>query len=145
MYMDPAAISAIAASTVTILSPYLAKAAETIIPKAAEDIYAALRGRLSRKPAAAEALKDLEKAPTDEDTQAALRAQLKKVLAEDEEFAMQLRKLVEEAEGTGARSTVAAANRGVAAGRDISGPTFTGDVQGDIDIGASRDPRTPDE
>jgi hypothetical protein len=133
--MDPAAIGALAASAVTLLTPYLAKAAETVVPKAAEDLYAALRGKLSRKPAAAEALQDLEKTPTDADTQAALRAQLKKVLAEDEEFAAEVQKMVEEAARSGARSTVSAASRGVAAGGNINGTIVTGDIHGSLDVG----------
>lgn len=145
--MDPITISAIAASAVTFLSPYLAKAADSIVPKAAEELYGALRARLTQKPAAAEALHDLEKAPADADAQAALRLQLKKLLGEDAEFAAQLKGLVEEIDRTAPRGGVTATGRGVAAGGNINGPTFTGDIHGGVDIGNSGPPRParPDE
>jgi len=139
--MDPTAIGAIAAGAVSILSPYLTKAADMVVPKVAEDLYALLHSKLAKKPAAAEALQDLEKSPEDADAQAALRVQLKKSMVEDEELAGQVNQLVEAAGGTEGR-TVSASNRGVAAGGDISGPVFTGDVRGDIDIGGSKAPRT---
>jgi hypothetical protein len=137
--MDPATLSALTAGAVTIVSQYLAKAADAVLPKAAEDIYAAIHERFSKKPAAAEVLQDLQSAPDDADLQAAVRAQLKKTLAEDEEFAGQLEKLVQAA-GRGPQPGVSAANRGVAAGGNISGSVFTGDVHGPVSIGG----KTPD-
>lgn len=135
--MDQAVIQLIATNAVAILAPYLSKAAETLVPKAAEDLYAAVRERFAKKPAAEETLKDLEKAPEDEDTQASVRAQLKKIMAEDETFAMHLQKLIQEESGPG-KPGVSASNRGVAAGGDISGPVLTGDVGGSVSIGGSK-------
>ncbi len=126
--MDQATIAMLAANTVSILAPYLSRAADQVTPKLADDLYQAVKNRLARKPAAAEALEDLEKMPAEPDAQAALRAQLKKALAEDEQFTARLEALVRQAEGTSTRVSVTAANRGVAAGRDISGTVITGDT-----------------
>ena len=104
--MDPQTISVIATTAVGFLSPYLAKAGEVAAKKVGEDIYQALKARFGVKPAAQEALTDLEKAPSDTDLQAALRVQLKKLLAEDEAFAAQLQQLLQKAGGTEAGATI---------------------------------------
>ncbi|MDB5815573.1 MAG: hypothetical protein JWN23_2690 [Rhodocyclales bacterium] len=86
--MDPVSI---AAATVAALSPYLVKVGEKFATaagdaafKKAGELYASLTQRLSGKPAAHEALQDLAKEPEDADNAAALRKELKKLLAEDE-------------------------------------------------------------
>ena len=104
--MDPQTISVIAATAVGFLSPYLAKAGEAAAKKVGEGIYRTLKDRFGSKPAAQEALTDLEKAPDDADHQAALRVQLKKVLAEDKEFASDLQRLLREAGETEAGATI---------------------------------------
>ena len=129
--MDP---TTLAASAVSILSPYLAKAADMVASKAAGDLYALLHSKLAQKPAAAEALQDLEEAPADADAQAALRLQLKKALNEDEDLAAQLQKLVKQASHP-AGGVIKASGRGVAAGGDISGQVFTGDIRGSVHLG----------
>jgi hypothetical protein len=104
--MDPQTINVIAASAVGFLSPYLAKAGEAAARKVGEDVYQALTTHFSSKPAAQETLTDLEKAPDDADLQAALRVQLKKVLAEDETLATQLQRRLQEAEETEVGATI---------------------------------------
>jgi len=104
--MDPQTISTIATTAVGILSAYLAKAGEAAAKKIGEDIYQVLKARLGKKPAAQEALADLEKAHDDTDLQAALRVQLKKLLAEDEAFAVQLQHLLQEAGRTETGATI---------------------------------------
>ncbi len=136
--MDQAAIGILAAQSVAILAPYLARAADQVTPKLADDLYQAVKTRLARRPAAAEALQDLEKTPREADTQAALRAQLKKALAEDEQFAARLEALVQQAQRDATQGNVTAAGRGVAAGRDINAPVNTGDVHGPLDLGAGK-------
>lgn len=141
--MDPATINLITANAVALLSSYLAKAAETVIPKAAEDLYSAIRGRLSAKPAAQEALADLEAAPEDADAQAAVRLQLKKELVEDEEFRRAIETLLERAKESGSKPAISATGRSVASGGDISGTVLTGDVKGSVSIGGARDENDP--
>lgn len=104
--MDPQTISVIATTAVGFLSPYLAKAGEVAAKKVGEDIYQALKARFGKKPAAQEALADLEKAPSDTDLQAALRVQIKKLLVEDEAFAAQLQQLLQKTGGTEAGATI---------------------------------------
>jgi hypothetical protein len=104
--MDPATISAIAAAAVGFLSPYLAKAGEAVARKVGEDVYGAIKTSFEGKTVAQEALSDLEKSPNDTDLQAALRVQLRKLLAEDESFAAQLQGMLQEAGETEAGATI---------------------------------------
>ncbi|MEC5384283.1 hypothetical protein VVD49_01040 [Uliginosibacterium sp. H3] len=88
--MDPVSI---ATAAVAVLSPYLAKAGEKIAGAAGDAAWkqaAALYDKLKRLPVAQAALDDLAKEPTDADTQAALRKELKKLLAEDDELMREL-------------------------------------------------------
>ena len=85
--MDP---TSLAATAVAALAPYLAKAAEKFAEetgKAAADkigaLYQALKTRFENKPAAQEALTDLEANPNNEDAKAALRRQLTKQMDTD--------------------------------------------------------------
>jgi len=97
--MDP--ISVLASSVVSVLSPYLIKAGESLAEEAGKIIgnkigglYQFLKERLDNKPSAKEALADLEAKPDDEDAQAALRQQLKKQMNADPSLVDELRKLV---------------------------------------------------
>ncbi len=78
--MDSASIGILATNVISAITPLLVSAAkntaEKILPQAAEDLYQAIKNRLTNKPAAAEALADLEEAPSDEDIQAAVRRYL---------------------------------------------------------------------
>ncbi|MBB6547931.1 hypothetical protein [Nonomuraea rubra] len=76
-----------------------------------------------------EAVVELAQAPDDPDLQAALRVQIRRLLAADEELVAQLRAMVAEARaGTGGTVTVTASGeRSVAIGRDNSGTIITGD------------------
>jgi type II secretory pathway pseudopilin PulG len=104
--MDPQVIGIVATTAVGFLASYLTKASEATVKLAGEDIYQAIKARLTKKPAAQEALGDLAKAPDDADLQASLRVQLKKLLAEDADFAGQLQRLLQEAGGTEAGATI---------------------------------------
>jgi hypothetical protein len=106
----------LAASVVSLLTPYLAKAAgkgaeqvgSEVVSRMAK-LYDTLKAKLT-KPAAADALADLEKAPEDTDTQAALRLQLKKVLAEDTDLRQALEPLVREIQDKGGAGIAQTAN-----------------------------------
>jgi len=85
--MDPITI---ATAAVAALTPYLAKAGEKIATDAGEavfkkagELYDFLKQRLAGKTSAATALEDLRQTPQDPDNAAALRKELKKLLAED--------------------------------------------------------------
>lgn len=137
--MDAQATSLLAANAVAVLAPYLSKAAETVVPKAAEDLYNTVKARLSARPAGEEALEDLEASPTDKDAQAALRLQIKKMLVEDEAFVQELSEKLEKAQASGAIKRVSASSRGVAAGGNVSGTVFTGDIKGPVSLGGNKE------
>jgi hypothetical protein len=101
--MDPKVISALASSIVTVLVPYLAKAGAELAKEIGKmsiekigTLYQAIKAHFQSHPAADEALTDMEATPDDEDTQAALRLQLKKQMEADPVFADMLHQLVEE-------------------------------------------------
>lgn len=104
--MDPQLLSVIATTAIGFLSSYLTKAGETAATKVGEDIYQSLKARFGKKPVAQNTLADLEQDPTDPDRQAAVRVQLKKLLAEDASFATQLQQLLKQAGQTEAGATV---------------------------------------
>jgi hypothetical protein len=99
--MDP--IASLAASAVAVLSPYLAKAGEEFAKEAGKAaankfgaLYQFLKTRFKKKPAAKEALADLEANPENEDAKAALRRQLTKQMNADKAFIDALRKMLDE-------------------------------------------------
>jgi hypothetical protein len=116
--------------------PYLARAGEAVAPQLeahgwefAQKVWARLGPKVDSKPAAQEAVADLAKEPTDTDAQAALRVQLRKLLAEDDELQRALTALLDENRGAGGTTTVnVSGDRSVGIGRDVRGSTIiTGD------------------
>jgi hypothetical protein len=94
-------LDAIAAAIVLYLTPYLAEVGKGAAKKVGETagekvvkLYDTLKAKLTH-PFAREALANLAKAPTDADTQATFRTQLKKVLADDSQLRDELGALVE--------------------------------------------------
>jgi len=104
--MDPQTISVIASTAIGFLASFLSKASEAAAKKAGEDILQTLKARFAKKPAAQEALTDLEKAPNDADLQVALRVQLRKLLEQDTAFAAHLQQLLQEAGKTETGATI---------------------------------------
>jgi len=99
--MDPAQLTQTLWET---LKPYLpvllteaAKAGGKRVPEAIGRLWQEITDRLRKRPAAAEALADLQAAPDDADAQAALRLQVRKLLAADEALAAQLADLLQQA------------------------------------------------
>jgi len=130
-------INALASSLTTALVPllpYLLKAGE----KAAEEtgktvagqswewgksLWSKLKPGVEAKPAALEAVQDVAHAPEDEDLQAALRVQLKKLLTEDQSLAEEVSRWLEQG-----NAVTASGERSVAIGGDVKGSTIvTGD------------------
>ena len=106
--MDASNIPELASELARILGPYLPylvetgkKAGDKVVGEAAlagaKKVWGKLRGKVEEKPEAAEAVRDLAEDPDDSDLQAALRVQLKKILAADSDFAEELAKLLEAA------------------------------------------------
>lgn len=145
--MDPKILADALTTFLAPAMPYLVsgggelvkEAGETLAEKAPEwikGLWAKLRPKVEEKPAAAEAVQDVAKAPEDADAQAALRIQLRKILEADAPFAAEVAKLIEaagpktsyqaELHGSGAiaqgTGNVVAGAGGMAAGGSITGP-----------------------
>jgi hypothetical protein len=137
------AVIPLAGQLVQVLSPflpYLVKAGEDLGTRAGQqleatgwDLASKLWGRLGSKvdarPAAREAAADLAAQPDDADAQAALRVQLKKLLADEPDLQQELAALLKEAGAAGTTTTVTVSgDRAVGIGRDVRGSTIiTGD------------------
>jgi hypothetical protein len=96
----------------------------------AKALWDRLAGRLEERPAAAEAVRDAAEAPDDGDARAALRLQVRKLLADDETLRSELRRLLDERPGGPGSSVIVTASgqRSVAVGRDaIDSRIETGD------------------
>ena len=67
-------------------------------PEILKSLWAKLRPKVEEKPAAAEAVEEVAKAPEDADAQGALRIQLRKILESDPDLAAEIAGLVKEAQ-----------------------------------------------
>ncbi len=136
--MDIAMLAKDVAALLTPFLPYLLKAGERAAEETgkklggdawekAKALWGKLRAKVETRPAAQEAVQDVADHPDDEDAQAALRLQLRKILAEDEALAAEVARLWQETEA--ARVTViASGERSVAIGGDVHGSVIvTGD------------------
>jgi hypothetical protein len=121
--------------------PYLLKAGEKAAEEAgkklggdawekAKSLWAKLSPKVEAKAAAIEAASDVAKDPKDEDAQAALRLQLKKLLNDDSTLASEIAHLFEEAKQTGSVTNIIASGKSaVAMGNNASGNNiYTGDT-----------------
>lgn len=111
--MDALTITTIASTTVALLSAYLkrigenfakeigGKASETAWSKA-KQLYEKVKSNFVAKPETAKVINNLEKSPSDNDTQAAVRFHLKEMMEADSEFAKELANLLKETSEAGA-------------------------------------------
>ena len=136
--MDIAVLASSLTTVLVPLLPYLLKAGE----KAAEEtgktvavqtldwgksLWSKLKPKVEAKPAALEAVQDAAQAPGDEDLQAALRVQLQKLLTEDQSFAEEVSRWLEQGKAAGINVS-ATGERSVAIGGNVKGSTIvTGD------------------
>lgn len=115
MTLDPATLSALAATAVTALVPLLQQAATKGFEKLGEStagtLFEKLKNRLT-KASAQEALEDLAKEPQDSTNQDLVKGQITKALKEQPELVAELQAWLKEA---GAESA------GVSQAMDISG------------------------
>jgi hypothetical protein len=136
--MDIAALTHVVTTALIPVLPYLLKAGEKGAEEAgknsggeawewSKELWNKLRPKVEAKPAALEAAQDVTKTPKDEDAQAALRNQLKKLLSEDESLAREIGEWWEKAKAAGV-TVPASGERSVAIGGDVKGSTIvTGD------------------
>jgi hypothetical protein len=139
--MDVTTLAKDLAVFLTPLMPYLLKVGEKAAEEAgkklggdawerAKGLWAKLRPKVEAKPATQEAVQDAAAAPNDEDIQAALRLQLRKLLAEDAMLAREIERVWQEAQQASA-TVIAAGERNVAIGRDVTSSTI---ITGDQDV-----------
>ena len=140
--MDPVSIAPLVLSAWSLLAPYAKKIAGKLVEKAGESlpdvvgkVWDTVKGKMEESPDTKALPADLVAAPDDQDMQGAFKYQLKKLLENDEAFAQQLAKLVNEAkqvtmysaalQGDGALAqgdnVVAVGKGGVHIGGNVSG------------------------
>ena len=134
-------VTILATEITAFLAPFLpdlvklgGKAAEEASKKlgvdaleSAKGLWGKLRPKVEVKPAAQEAVTDVVAAPRDEDAQAALRLQLKKILAEDEKLADEVSRMWQKAKASNVKA-IARGERSVSIGGNVSGSVIvTGD------------------
>lgn len=117
--------------------PYLLKLSEAAgeeasnvigsdIWEVAKSLWAGLLHRVEAKPSALEAAHDVAAAPDNTDAHAALRLQLKKILAEDAKLVAELQEILDKAQAI--HKVNVSGNRNVTIGGSIAGGTIiTGD------------------
>jgi len=135
--MDITTLAKEVALFLTPFLPYLLKVGEKAAEEAgkklggdawdrAKGLWGKLRPKVEAKPAAQEAVADAATEPKNEDAQAALRLQLRKLLADDDELARAIGQQWAAAQAAGV-TIIASGERAVAA-QSISGSTIvTGD------------------
>jgi hypothetical protein len=136
--MDITALAHDITITIVPLLPYLLKAGETAAEEtgkkiaegaweAARKVWSLVWPQIERTPTALAAATEAAEAPDDRDAQAALRFQLKKLLAEDESFAQEVSKSWEHAKAAGIHFTLKG-DRNIAVAGDVNdGTLITGD------------------
>jgi len=135
--MDIVALTHAVTTALIPVLPYLLKAGEKAAEETgkkvagetwdkARELWSKLRPKVEARPAALEAAQDVAEAPDDADAQAALRLQLKKLLAHDETLAQEIARVLQERRTD--LSVSASGERSVAIGGDVVGSAIvTGD------------------
>jgi hypothetical protein len=124
-----------ASVAVSLLSPFLIKAGEKFAEKVGEkladktgQIYNLLKESFVGDEYARLTLLRLEHAPENEGRKSALETVIKEKMEEDNEFAKQLDKLIDEAKQADTNNVIASGNRSVAIGGNVhSSNIITGD------------------
>ena len=129
----------LATAATTLLAPYLSKIGEKALEKIGEQlqeevgaVWNGLWNRIKEKPAAADAANDLVTNADDEGNQQIFTTHLKKALEKDEDFAILLEDLLEQARqevgisnvGDGVVATNGSVGNVFKTGGDISGSTI---------------------
>jgi hypothetical protein len=136
--MDIGALASSVTTALVPLLPYLLKAGEKAAEETgktvagqswewAKSLWTKMRPKVETNPAALVAAQDVAEAPGDEDLQAVLRVQLKKLLTEDQSLAEEVASWLEQGRAAGINVS-ATGERSVAIGGDVKSSTIvTGD------------------
>lgn len=146
--MEPLAMTTLAKDVAVFLTPFLphllalakgaSKQVEDTAGKAlgegawaqAKSLWSKLWPKAQAKPAAVEAVVDVAQSPKDEDFQANLRSQIKKLMSEDPQLANEIAQLWQQTQASGVTNinVTASGERSVAVGGNVSGSYIvTGD------------------
>lgn len=154
--MDPISIASLVISAWKLIEPYAKKAGSKLLEKAGEalpdvigKVWDMVKEEMESKPETASLPADLAATPEDPTVQGAFQYQLKKLLENDEAFARQLERLVDEAKqhgvsysaklyGDGAIAqgpgAIAVGKGGVHIGGNVSGNNLAGDSTTDAPL-----------
>lgn len=136
--MDIGALASSLTTALVPLLPYLLKAGDKAAEETGKEIaaqslewgkslWSKLKPKVEVKPEALEAAHDIAQDPDDQDAQAALRRQFRKLLTEDQSLVEEVSRWLEQGEAAGIIVT-ASGERSVAIGGDVKGSTIvTGD------------------
>ena len=136
--MDIGTLASALTTALVPLLPYLLKAGEKAAEETgktvasqtlewAKSLWSKLKPRVEAKPAALEAAQDAAQSPDDQDAQAALRRQFKKLLEEDQSLAEEVSRWMDQGKAAGIYVS-ATGDRSVAIGGDVNGSNIiTGD------------------
>lgn len=136
--MDIGALAGSLTTALVPLLPYLLKAGDKAAEETgkavagqtlewAKSLWSKLKPKVEAKPEALEAAQDIAQYPDDQDAQAALRRQFRKLLTEDQSLAEEVSRWLEQGKAAGITVT-ASGERSVAIGGDVKGSTIiTGD------------------
>ncbi|SMP81210.1 hypothetical protein [Noviherbaspirillum suwonense] len=95
----------------------------------AKSLWSKLSPKLNESPTANEAVADAAAAPEDQDLQAALRVQIRKLLARDESLASELAAFLAEHQPTGGNNVLVSGERAIGIGGNMTGSSAsTGDA-----------------
>ena len=136
--MEPITLSTM---VVGFLSPYLAKAGETIAKKAGEaawekmkDIHEIVKNKLAGDDYAGQTLKRLEEVPESETRQAALTGILEEKIRDDSTFAETLQKLLREVKEAGVEQKIVQQMNVSDHGKVEGDVVQIGKVKGNVDL-----------
>jgi hypothetical protein len=113
--MDPISIAPLVLSAWKLIAPYAKKLAGKLVEKAGESlpdvvgkVWDTVKGKMEEHPETSTLPAELAATPDDQVVQGAFQYQLKKLLENDEAFAQQLERLINEAkqQGTSYKSTL---------------------------------------
>jgi len=136
--MDEVSTAKELATYLTPFLPYLVEAGKYAAGAAAKKfgesawngattLWQKLWPKVEERPALKTAFDDVTNTPEDEDVQAALRVQLRKILLEDGSLAVELAQILSKLKDSGV-NVVSSGERSIAVGRDITNSTInTGD------------------
>jgi hypothetical protein len=140
-------MAAIAPFLPSLLKPHGQKIDRpTVAAQTAQAIWEKLGSKIATKPAAQEAAIDLANNPEDQDLQAALRVQLKKILDQDPQLSEEIDRILQTnhpQSNTGTKITQNVTGKNNQVIGQVSGGQVFGNINGNVVIGQPPNPAAP--